>query len=50
MKEQGELISDFYSATKTIDNAEQLVVLYLRNYFNSQEIIYQITSFQLLVD
>jgi Zn-dependent peptidase ImmA (M78 family) len=43
-------MSDFYSAAKTIENAEQLATLYLQHYFKDQEIIYPINPFQMLVD
>lgn len=41
---------DFYSTAKTIDTAEQLASLYLRHYFNGQEISYPINPFQMLID
>jgi hypothetical protein len=43
-------MSDFYSAAKFIDNAEDLADLYLRHYFKGQTISYPINPFQMLVD
>ncbi len=43
-------MSDFYSAVKFIDNAEELADLYLRHYFKGQTISYPINPFQMLID
>ena len=43
-------MSDFYSTTKDINNAEQLAASYLRHYFKGREIAYPINPFQMLID